>query len=168
MPSPHAPYILTTGLAIGLGATLTLALQARDAVGYPAGAVVSTGSNPVVSAGGQLDGTTSDSPLSATADQSLVITDVILSVSNVASSCRAHAIVSLNAGGASLARFAVGVTSDSRSYDNHEPQMIARLSSGIHVPPGSTLVIDNTQQYTSGCSGNLKVEYTLSGYYAQP
>ena len=43
---------LTVGLAVSLGAVATIALSPQDAVGYPAGAVVSLGTNPVWSFGG--------------------------------------------------------------------------------------------------------------------
>ncbi len=46
--------IVTVGLAMCLGIVGTLALSARNAIGYPAGAAVSVGTNPVVSAGGTI------------------------------------------------------------------------------------------------------------------
>ncbi len=46
---------LITALALGLGFTLA----SSNAVGYPAGAAVSLGSNPVASFAGQISGTDS-------------------------------------------------------------------------------------------------------------
>ena len=42
-----SPSHLTVLLAMGLGASLTYALSVTDAVGYPAGATISKGENPV-------------------------------------------------------------------------------------------------------------------------
>jgi hypothetical protein len=155
---------LVAALAMGLGYTFSSA----EAIGYPAGAAVSLGSNPVVSAGGQLVGSASATPLTAPSDSSLVITSVILSASNTDSSCMANTTVSISDGTDVLARFAVGLGRLSSSYSNYLPIMVANMPSGIHIPAGATLTMTSSQNYNSACSGGeLNVEYTVSGYYAQ-
>ncbi len=69
---------LTTTLAIGLGATGAAVLIPQTAVGYPAGASVSTGTNPVDAWAGTV-GSSTTSILTAPADQDIVVTDVHLS-----------------------------------------------------------------------------------------
>lgn len=169
MSIPNVQLFTIVGLAAGLGATLTMALQAKTAVGYPAGASVSAGSNPVVSAGGHFDGPGLASPLSATADQALIITDVILSASDVDTDCLASTSVTITDGTSVLAQFSVGVSFDSRSYDNWSPQLNAQLGSGIRIAPGRTMEIQATERYQRYCNdGGLDIDWTVSGYYAQP
>ena len=166
MRTSHFQLGLIATLAIGLGYSLSSA----QAVGYPAGAAVSLGSNPVVSTGGQLAGSDSASPLTAPADSSLVITSVILSTFNSSSGCLGNTSITISDGTGDLARFAVGLgRSGSSSLTNYEPILIANLPSGIHLPAGATLTMTSTQNYQDGCDdGTLNIEYTLSGYYAQP
>ena len=60
--------IIPTAMALALGATSTLLLQSQEARGYPAGASVSLGSNPVVSKGWSFSPGESSTLLSASAD----------------------------------------------------------------------------------------------------
>jgi hypothetical protein len=160
---------LNTALAFGFGVTLTISLQTQTAEGYPAGAVVSTGVNPVVSVGGELEGTASHTPLTAPSDQGLLITDIVLTASDSSPYCRAHSTITIHDGGSPLATFAVGMTPDTRSYSNHQQLVPIRLSSGIFIAPGNTLTIETSPRYQDGCGGStMEVEYTLSGYHTQP
>ena len=156
---------LVATLALGLG----FSLASSNAVGYPAGAAVSLGSNPVVSAGGQFVGTDSASPLTAPSDASLVITSVILSGFDESSSCMANSSVVLTDGTDVLARFVVGLPRPASSYSDYEPTLVANMPSGLHIPPGASLMMTSVPHYWSGCSGDtLNIEFTVSGYYAQP
>ncbi len=168
MQTPNIQLFLMTGLAIGFGSTITMALQARDAVGYPGGTAVSMGSNPVVSVGGEITGSSSVSAMTSPTDQALIITDVVLVASDQSSSCRAHTTVYMRAGTEEIARFAVGTTYDTRNYSNWAPLIDTQFSSGLRVPPDTELFISTGEDYSGGCSGSLEVVYTLSGYYAQP
>ena len=69
-----------------------------------------------------------------------------------------------------LARFVVGLARPGHSsYTSYEPVVAVSLPSGIHLPAGATLTMTSTQNYQDGCDdGTLNIEYTLSGYYAQP
>ena len=80
---------LMATMAVGLG----FSLSSSQAIGYPAGAAVSLGTNPVVSVGGGLVGTDSATPLTAPSDSSLVITGVILSAYSNYQYCLANNIL---------------------------------------------------------------------------
>ena len=60
--------VLTTGLAAGLGAAVTTLFGGQDAEGYPAGATVSLGTNPVVSFAGILGSSATETATTAPAD----------------------------------------------------------------------------------------------------
>jgi len=156
---------LIATLAVGLG----FSLSSSEAIGYPAGAAVSLGTNPVVSTGGQLVGSDSATPLTVPSDSSLVITSVALSAFNASSGCLANSSVVISDGTDDLARYAVGLGRSSSSYSNYVPILVADMSSGIHIPAGATLTMTSQPHYWSGCSSDvLNIEYTVSGYYAQP
>jgi hypothetical protein len=155
---------LMATLALGLG----LSLSSSDAVGYPAGAAVSYGSNPVVSTGGQLVGAETQSAMSAPVGSNLIVTGIVLSASNPWSACTGNYSVVLDAGGGSLARFVVGLSRPGHSsFSSYDPVSVISLPSGIRVPAGETLQITSVANEASSCEGgNMRVDYTLSGYYA--
>ena len=156
---------LIATLAVGLG----YSLSSSEAVGYPAGAAVSTGSNPVFSVGGHLSGTEVIALPIGSEGHAAVITDVILTGTDGSSSCRGSSRVAIQVPGSTLASFGIGVSYDSRSYANWEPQLVSSLQSGLRIDPGVTATIEALEQYEGGCTaGSFDVEYTLSGYYAQP
>ena len=158
MQTSHFQLGLIAALAVGLGTSLSSA----QAVGYPAGAAVSLGSNPVVSTGGRLVGSDSASPLTAPADSSMVITSVILSTFNSSSGCMGNTSITISDGAGDLARFVVGLgRSGSSSLTNYEPILVANLPSGIHLPAGAALTMTSVQHYQAGChDGTLNIEYT--------
>jgi len=156
---------LIATLAVGLG----FSLSSSDAVGYPAGAAVSTGSNPVFSVGGQLSSTESHSLPVGKEGYAMVITDVMLAASDGSSSCRGNSRVMVASSLGTLASFAVGVTYDSRSYSNWYPLLSNSFESGLRVDPGEPVTISAVQRYEGGCDGpGMEIEYTVSGYYARP
>ena len=142
--------IVTTGLAICLGATGAMALLPTTAIGYPAGSAVSMGSNPVQSWGGT---TSSDVVLSAPSDQDLVITDVHLSCNYM---CETR--VELQRSDSSM----VGMFWISGGYgSSYDSQSVEQMfSSGLRIPAGQSLSL-----YSSSGSS---VAYMFSGYQAQP
>ena len=166
MQTSHFQLGLIATLAIGLGTSLSSA----QAVGYPAGAAVSLGSNPVVSSGGQLAGSDSASPLTAPADSSLVITSVVLSAFDPSSGCMGNSSVVISDGTSDVGRFVVGLGRPGHSsFSSYDPVLVANLPSGIVIPAGATLTLTSTQHYQSACDdGTLNIEYTVSGYYARP
>jgi len=133
---------LMATLAVGLG----FSLASSDAIGYPAGAAVSYGSNPVWSVGGAPSATET---LTAPEDQDMIITDVHFSNTDAQ-----WIKLEMYLSGATVA----GFISDG-VYDRPE----ASFQSGIRVPAGESLSMLFEAYY-----GLSSVRYTVSGYYAQP
>jgi hypothetical protein len=153
---------LIATLAVGLG----FSLSSSEAVGYPAGAAVSMGTNPVFSVGGQLSGGDSETLSIGADDQAAVITDVILTATDRYTSCRARSRVILEDSTSTLASFGVGHNSNSSSGLD---SVLASLQSGVRIEPGIAVTITSVELHEYSCHGsNMEVEYTVSGYYAQP
>jgi hypothetical protein len=146
---------LIATLAVGLG----FSLSSSEAVGYPAGAAVSLGENPVWSVGGEVS-TGTHLVITAPDDQDLVVSDVFFGPECINCTLR----FSLEIPGGTLASYRYrnqyyfyGPGERGFSYRMDEP-IDQSLKSGLRVPAGDTLslIVDGT------------VDYTLSGYYAQP
>jgi hypothetical protein len=134
---------------VGLG----FSLSSSEAIGYPAGAAVSLGTNPVWSIGGTIkrDGT-GDVTLAAPDGQDMVVTDVYFSASSGTGYLKFTA-----EDGTTLAYF----RNDRSTY--WESSIDVHLQSGIRVPAGGTVSVTSTES-----DGATRRPYTLSGYYAQP
>ena len=157
---------LIATLAVGLG----FSLASSQAIGYPAGAVISTGYNPVFSAAGELVGPSSESLVIVPDSQALIITDVILSSGDGSTNCLSNTIVRItdDISGVEYGRFSIGITNDTQSFGNYDPQLVATLKSGIRIPSGSMVRIEANPRYQHYCDGAaFNVDYTLGGYYAQ-
>ena len=153
---------LMATLAVGLG----FSLSSSQAIGYPAGAAVSLGSNPVVSTGGGLEPWSSVEVLTAPADSDLVITDVLLGVTSSAYYCRASFSVYLeDESGQVLGDFAL---SRGELDQTEATSLVSNFNSGIRVAAGSTMSIRVYSHYDNCGSSYWTVRYTASGYYAQP
>ena len=138
---------LMAAMAMGLG----FSLASSEAVGYPAGAAVSVGSNPVWSIGGDMSLGSSHTVVTADIGD-LIITDVSLS------STRGgwwHMVLQRSGGGA-IAKFS--------GDESHIRPMHRTLSSGLRVPQDESLIINWDGVY----GADDQYRYTLSGYYAQP
>jgi hypothetical protein len=163
MQTSHFQLGLIATLAVCLGFSLSL----TDAVGYPAGAAVSMGSNPVVSFGGTRNSSGTDAIGPAPTDQDLVITDISLSGNSSHSTHHAcRWTVSLESEtGATLGVFKTWSQVNYSSYSIGNENIFVPLQSGMHVPAGESLglVVEQDSGGTT-CS----IAYTLSGYYAQP
>lgn len=170
---------LIATLAVGLG----FSLSSSDAVGYPAGAAVSLGSNPVWSRSGSMsipwgwwgDPMETIEIMVAPSDQSLVITDVVLSPVTSDGGCRETVKVVLNAGGEDIGTF-VATTPYLRNAANSSDgsaRAELSLSSGLKAPVGTTVQLGAASlEFDGACSGSSSritdLFYTISGYYAQP
>jgi len=177
MSANHWRTIALVSVAAIGGALWTQLIAPSDAIGYPAGAAVSYGANPIVSAGGYLEvystsGTTtrvSASPGMEQAGYDLVITDVTLSTTSD-SSCIFMADVLLEDSTDTLAAFSVDRTPLGGSSSATVP-LIASFESGLRVADGDSLTISSTiiDSYSSTCSSaSSRVYYTLTGYLAAP
>ena len=163
----------TSHIQIGLIAALSMALGASmsssEAVGYPAGATVSSGSNPVVSATGtmMLSGTTTDpSVISASATHDLIITDVLAGLNQTSDYCDGNGeLVLTDETGTHYARIPVYMT----HMDNAHPTATSyNPSSGIKVPAGRTISVAwNWTRHQCG-THDYFLRYNLSGYLAEP
>ena len=99
----------------------------------------------------------------------MVITDVMLTASDGYDTCRGNSRVVVHDPSDTLASFAVGVVTDSRTWSNWNPVISASFESGIRVDPGVSVTIAVTERNQGNCDGNhMEVQYTISGYYAQP
>jgi hypothetical protein len=132
---------LIAALAVGLGYTLS----SSQAVGYPAGAAVSLGTNPVWSTAGTVSGSTTITVIEAPADQDVVITDLSMYCNGAS-----HLFLRLD-DGTLVGRYRVV---DGAGLVNRS------LNSGILVPAGQSVQLENESGST--------VFYNYSGYYAQP
>ncbi len=165
MQTSHFQLGLIATLAVGLG----FSLASSDAIGYPAGVAVSYSSNPVVSVGGTLDGTETETPLVAPIDQAIIITDVVLSAMDSQHACSGAVRVDLSSDGSVIGRFSLGLTVPIYDNSGYQPINTVRLESGIRIAPGESLTIEASERHTWSCSGSgMEVHYTVTGYYAQP
>jgi len=132
---------LIATLAVGLG----FSLSSSEAVGYPAGAAVSLGANPVWNSAGEIPAPSTVSVIEAPADQDVVITDVSMY-------CNGASQLFLRLDdGTLVGRYRVV---DGAGLINRS------LKSGILVPAGRSVQLENESGST--------VFYNYSGYYAQP
>ena len=162
---------LMTTMALGLG----FSLSSSQAIGYPAGATVSTGTNPVVSSGGtSLAGDGTSVLLTAPTDQDLVLTDVVLTSFSDSSCKRSHHSNLTLGTGEIVAQFETNSAYSQRYYDYASTSGLSvqhRFGSGLLVPSGQSLRIEVTQtDYFGSCGSgpDYGVRYALSGYHAQP
>ena len=174
----------TSRFQIGLLCTLSLALgsvlTSSNAIGYPAGSVISYQQNPVVSIGGTAySSEPAKSLLVAPTDQALVITDVVLTSTSDISCRRTHKSELSTSSGAVMGQYET--TSDAVGNPPYMSSATAATGrsiqhayqSGLRLNAGETLSIGviETGSYSLGscsASGGHGVRYSISGYYAQP
>jgi hypothetical protein len=171
MHTSHFQLGLIATLAIGLG----FSLSSSNAVGYPGGAAVSYGSNPVQSFGGSLAADSSATLLTVPTDQSFVVTDVRLTAKSTHNGCMDKVDVEVFAADTTVAAYNVSTSYEREYFGNHTlaDSVTESMVSGLRIQGGEALSLStslyNTFTY-SGCSSSraVTVMYTLSGYYAQP
>ena len=166
---------LIATLAVGLG----FSLSSSEAVGYPAGAAISMGENPVWSIGNEVaSGTPVELDLEIPDGQIAIISDLVFSTTGVEASCPGHVKFHLDTSTSRIASMAVEVSSwltlgrsgTHQSYGyatnttNGPSVAPIHFKSGLRVASGETLTLETEQ---TGCGGTTSL-YTLSGYYAQP
>ena len=159
--SPFQLGLMAT-LAIGLG----FSLSSSPAIGYPAGAAISMGANPVMSVGGSVEPWSTVEVATAPADSDLVVTDIVLGVTSTNSGCRASFSVYLeDDAGQVLGDFAL---SRGELDSTEATSLVSIFNSGIRVAAGRTLSARVDTHYDNCGSSYWSVRYTASGYYAQP
>ena len=161
---------LIATLAVGLG----FSLSSSNAIGYPGGAAVSYGSNPVQSFGGSIAAGSSTTLLTVPADQDFVVTDVSLIAKSTSSGCMDKVDVEVFAADTTVAAYNVSTSYEREYFGNHTVADPVKQSmvSGLRIQSGETLSLSTSSYATfsySGCSSSRTpaVVYTLSGYYTQ-
>ena len=156
--------LLTTGLAMSLGATLMVVMSSSSATAYPSGAV-SFGANPVWSVGGNVS-TSSDLLITAPAGQNAILSDLVLTMYQNSDQCE---LTITNGAGDNLGEFRLhsnvidGTTSTyyhARTAATQPVSIQHTYSSGLSVEGGDSLYLTET--------GTCGVSYSISGYYAEP
>lgn len=157
--------LLTGAIGLAIGLTIAIAITPQTATGYPT-AAVSTGINPVVSTGGSIMGSVgSATAITAPADQDLVITDIVLGVTNTYSyDCEGNFVVEASSAGTPLGQFAVGHPNLDQAQLRSE---VISLRSGLRVAAGASLDLTLSAPYRA-CGDLHTLHYTISGYHAQP
>ena len=128
-------------LAVGLG----FSLASSDAVGYPTGPVVSSGTNPAWNAAGSVSGSTTRVLVSAPDGQDAMVTDMVL-----ATNYGTHTLELELSDGTLVGKYLIKDT---------DPMSI-NMNTGIRVPQGQSLSL----KWSTGYS----LHYSMQGYYAQP
>ena len=170
MQASHFQVGLIALLAVGLG----FSIASSQAVGYPAGSVVSYGTNPVRSYGGLLTMDESVALDTTPADQDFIVTDISLMAQSTDVYCLDKIDVSLETDSSTLAAYIVSTGFCYGTSCESDGQAGAQsLTSGIRVPAGETLSLHSSRftTYTySGCTGSRvsQIRYTIAGYYTQP
>jgi hypothetical protein len=142
---------LVATLAVGLG----FSLSSSDAIGYPAGSPVSIGTNPLWAVGGNHFPGIPVDIITAPSDQDIVVTDVLMTFE--CTGCTPTVI--LRANDKTISRTVFRHFRDGGNYATISVPIRHTFSSGLPVPAGETLTMEVSSH---------SVDYTLSGYYAQP
>ena len=129
---------LIASLAVGLG----FSLAASEAIGYPAGPVVSLGTNPVWSDGGQVAGSGTKEVLTIPVGQTFIVTTL--------SDQRNSMNILEN----------TTVVMPYQSKAAYENNLFSRGRAHLQIDGGTTLKLQNVSGYSNS--------YYIEGYYAQP
>jgi hypothetical protein len=157
------------GLIAFLSVALGVTLSSSEAIGYPAGAAVSTGNNPIVSATGtmNLGGSPTDlAVISAPDTHDLVITDILAGLNQNSDYCDANGeMVLSDAEGEHYARIPVYMT----NIDNAHPTATSYSpSSGIMVPAGRSISVSWNFDSRQCGTHDYNLRYNIAGYLAHP
>jgi hypothetical protein len=170
MHASHFQLSLVAALSLGLGFTLA----SSSAVGYPAGAAVSYGINPVQSFTGVASGTDSIELDAIPSGQDFIVTDVSLMAKSLDTDCMDMIDARLSTATRDIARYDVATRyCYSASCYSDGREVHRSMTTGLKVEAGETLSL-HTSVYNSftyaGCSSSrdTSVKYTISGYYVQP
>ena len=149
------------GLATLLASVALLIWSIGETFAFPQGPNVSMGSNPLFSYGGKVNNS-QIALFTAPSSQSMVVTDLILSMKN--SNCLST--VELTTSGGDLlssidlhSRYVMSGNGYAASATQTSPSLVQHsFSSGIPLALGETLEMNE--------NGGCDVSYTVSGYYA--
>ncbi len=139
---------LMAAMAMSLGSTFS----STDAVGYPAGAAVSLGENPVWTHGGQLYGGGAITIFEATAGRGeMILTDL-----SISTDYDYDVSISLKLDDGTV--LGTWVINGMRAGSHPGSAVNMAMTSGIRIPEGRTVMLDPS---------GVTVGYSFSGYYAR-
>ena len=157
---------LITCLSLGLG----LALSSQQAIGYPSGAAVSSGINPVRSATGHWDlsssSTSASAVITAPEDQDLILTEIMVGLTQDSDGCMATGHFTVReTGGDALANIPVNI-----GHLTYSPTVPVQLQfdSGLRMSAGSSVDVEWEFVWHNCGYGSYDLDYILSGYLAAP
>jgi len=165
MESPRFSIVLVALLSGALG----LAVSSNTAIGYPAGAAVSLGSNPVRSGAGEIYipyDISTGTIVSSSADQALVLTDLMIGFFQKQNHCRGAGIARIK-GSDGVTYASIPVSSTTLSNASTQPTQIS-AQSGFHVPAGVDLHLEWGWGWRECSDTYYTLTYNLSGYLAAP
>ena len=139
-----------------LGSLFALSAQA-----FPTN-TVSTASNPIFAFGGQTAASSTSTLATAPADQRMIITDIVITLSgrgNQSDPCSNR--VSIQTGVGNMAEFMLVSDTFYGDYYLRPTQVSHSYNSGIPIEPNDSFGITNHGSYCA-------ISYSLSGYYAKP
>jgi hypothetical protein len=160
------PSIGTIAVAALVGALALPQLFPSEGRAYPGTPSVSLSANPVVSYAGAIGVGATESVFTAPSGQRVILTDVVLGVSQDNENCRGSFTVALqNGSGAALGSFAVYTTYLYNAVGNAST---ISLGSGIPVDPEDSLSLVFDARFSACSASSYELLYTLSGYMAAP
>ena len=153
-----------------LSALLGVAVSSGPAIGYPAGAAISHGSNPVRSGSGLMDipsdATTSATLLSSTEEQELVITDVLIGFIQENNHCRGSGNARIvGSDGVTYANIPVYSTTLGNA-SSHATQISTQ--SGFVIPKNTSVQVKWYWGWWECSSSDFRLAYNLTGYLTTP
>ena len=159
------------GLIVVLAMGLGFSLSSSEAIGYPAGAAVSHGANPVVSVGGEVSRGDAARVMSAPIGQDVVVTDIGIDHYINDTTCIVSTVLTfeLESTGEVVAKRVASMNWWSNSYTGGGNQFDVGLNSGVRIPAGDHLRLSTQRIYNDSCgTSDNRLVYTLTGYYANP
>jgi hypothetical protein len=153
-----------------LSCSLGIALSSGPAIGYPAGAAVSHGTNPVRSGSGSMgissDATSSATLLSSTDQQQLIITDVLIGFVQQQNHCRGSGEARIvGSDGATYANIPVYSTTLGNA-SSHATQISTQ--SGFVIPQNTTVHVQWYWGWNECSRSDFQLAYNLTGYLSTP
>ena len=156
-------YIALLSAALGVTAT------SSPAIGYPAGTAISLGANPVRSGAGEIyipSDTSTGTIVSSSADQPLVITDVMIGFFQKHNHCRGAGIARIK-GSDGVTYASIPVYSSTLGNASSRPTQIS-TQSGFLVPEGVDVHLEWGWGWRECGDSYYTLAYNLSGYLASP
>ena len=151
-----------------LSASLGAALASGPAIGYPAGAAISIGSNPVRSGSGSMEipSNTNTGTILYSETQHLVVTDLMIGFIQQDNHCRGSGEARIvGSDGVSYANIPVYSTTLGNS-SSQATQISTR--SGFVIPPNTTVHLEWVWAWNECSRSQFQLAYNLSGYLANP